>query len=943
MKINLSLKYWGRHKKRAFSIIFAITVSMAALTCATLLARSSSVSSLERDYLDYSGYYDILFIDISEENFDKYLNDDRFSETGVLYRSGTITTAGGTEFVFGALSETGVGLYHFSAEKGRYPQSSGEITAYRRFFEANGCAAKVGNTLILELCDFDGNIIGERELTIVGVLEDERAGTVDRGYSNRPEYISPQVFLFEEDIPENSMRDLLANCELNSELSSIRSELRENNIDHERGSRIMMLNSVALVVMNGDASEEELYGMLGNAQKDFYARSLIPIFSAVVLLVAFVSIGNVISTSLSERKRQFAMLRCIGMEKRKAIRMALGESLVMVAVGIAVGFPLGTGAYLLTLYIQNNLMGLIVYPAFTVHPVIAATTVNPYIFPATACFAVSLLAVLIPYLIELNKSPVEGLRDNSKKTSKTGFHARKKAIVLGKISGGFKHNISFLIIVAVVVWSAVFGYAFFSEQSEIDSQGYIRKLERAQLTGLDYIAQRADLYMLGNAQMTMHSTGIPPHKAKEISEHSDVESFCAVIEAKSTKAVYNAETVNADIAQALSSTNIENNIQLGLEELHEKTLRTHGYSENEILFNVPTVGVSRDTLDMLSEFIVDGHYDKQKLLSGEEILILRTTKKSPYSVGDVIPMTDVVIDDLEIEEFDFSHGYMPEGREPSFYYSYTDFNTDEKCPGWAFGTRRDYTVKIGGIIEITDERIASFFKTDGLIGNSGFNILCADSAFEGWGLPDRNYTKVGVKLSERADVEDFERLWFGVIGNSPKVGSSSVTAMKRQLNTSGKTNMSIFAAIIITVVILGLVGMVNSINLRVRRGLRSYSTLRAIGLSKRGLVGLILRQGLIYVVISAVTSLIPLGIFEAFRQVALKYDGGMVLPDGNGGLDFKWQNLFPTRIEMWTQPVLLIICAVMAAFCAVILISNTIPAMWVARKNITEAIRNDDF
>ena len=67
MKINLSLKYWGKHKKRAFSIIFAIAASMAALTCATFLARSVSVANLDGQ-LDGGGSYDVIIPDISVEN-----------------------------------------------------------------------------------------------------------------------------------------------------------------------------------------------------------------------------------------------------------------------------------------------------------------------------------------------------------------------------------------------------------------------------------------------------------------------------------------------------------------------------------------------------------------------------------------------------------------------------------------------------------------------------------------------------------------------------------------------------------------------------------------------------------------------------------------------------------------------------------------------------------
>ena len=950
MKINLSLKYWGKHKKRAFTIILAIAVSMAALTCVTFLTRTSSVAWLEREYLDFGGYFDLMIIDISEENLNLYADDKRFTDTGIMYRGGITIPSGGAEFVYGALSESAIPLYHYTLEDGKYPQNNGEIAAYRTFFEANGCAPKVGNKITLRLRDFNGNFVEEREFTISGILWDQHgSGNVERIFSDRRDYVFPQVFLCSEDMPENAELNLLANCFSSYNLSSVIADLENKGIDYHTGPRIGMLSAVASIVGLGSdekASEEALYGSLGYASKDFYARALIPIFSGVTLLVAFVSISNVISTSLSERKQQLAMLRCIGMEKRKALLMALGESLVMVAIGIAVGFPLGIGGYALILFIQKNFLEIHTYPSFTVNPVIAATTVDPYTYPAVACFIVSFLAVLIPYLIELNKSPVEGLRSNSKTESKTLFCARKKAFVLGKITGGFKQNISFFIIVTAVMWSAVFGYAFFAEQSAQNTASLKKSLDNSQLMKLDYIAQRSEFYALGNAQLNRHHLGIALQSITEISEYKDVETFFAAIEAKSTKAVYKSEAVDEKINEALSSTNPFKQVLIGDEELLIKTMLAQGYSENEVLYNVPTLGVSADTLDMLSEFIVDGHYDKQKLLSGEEILILQTTKDSPYSVGDVIPMTDIVIEDEAAEVFEFQYGGIPEDAKPSFYHSYSDDPTGYQWEGYAFGTRQDYTVTVGGIVKITDGNIRSFFQTAGLVGNSGFNILCADSAFENWGLPDRNYTKMGVKLSEKANIDDFEQLWFKAVGNSSKVTSSSVISIKRQMNTTTLSNMSIFFAIIITVIILGLIGIINSVNLRVRKKLRSYSTLRAIGFSKRCLISLILRQGLVYALIGAVTSLIPLGVYEIFRAAANAFmsNGNIRLSlDKNGQYIYPWQWNFPRYIEVWSQPVFLIICVALVAISTVIIISNIIPAVWIAKKNITEALRNDDF
>lgn len=941
MKINLSLKYWSKHKKRAFSVIFAIAVSMAALICATFLARSSSVAYLESQ-LDIGGNYDVIFPKIAENWLAYYKNDDRFSAAGTLYRSGKIFSPTGTEFFFGALdNNTAVDLYHSTPETGRYPQKSGEITACHSFFEANGCYPEIGATLFLTLYDQDGVYFKEGEFTIVGILDDKNT----RVLFEKDDYVFPQVFLSLEDIPQNSDQDLIADYALSADIRHMKEEFQEQEIEFYDGTRIMMMNTVALVPIT-EISEKNLYDFLGVAHKDFYAYALIPIFSSVVLFVAFVSICNAVSTSLSERKYQLAMLRCIGMDNVNVMKMALTESLCMVLAGMGIGFILGIAAYVIILAIQGTFLNLNVYPAFSVNPVIEATTVNPYLFPTAVCFVCSFSAILIPYLIQLHKSPTEGLRSNSPAAPKRILIIKNKSYILGKLSGGLQQNLSLFIIVIVVVWSSVFGYSYFSAQSVVDNQTYQLMLENSRLMGLDYLAER-DFYTAtcGNAQLNRHGSGISPELAEKIAAFDSVKSFFACIEARSTKAFFSADELSDEALMTLSSVNLDNSIPEGLEELYEKSLRTQGYLDSEVLFNIPTIGVSDSELEFLAEYIADGNINMEKLRSGEEVLILRTTGTDPFSVGQTLSMTDVVIDDPIIEEYDFTTGYVPDGYEPHFYYDYTDYTDMANMPGYAFGTRCDYTVTVGGHIEISDHDIAQFFQTQGLIGDCGFNILCSEIAFSKWGLPDRNYTKLGVSLEDHAHIADFEKLWYSIMGNSKDISSTSQAFIIRQMNNVEASNISIFFSIIAIVVILGLVGMSNSINLRVRRQLHAYSILRAVGYSKADLVFMILRQGLIYVLIASITSFIPLWIFELFRKKAIVYaasDPGVILAE-NGRFNIPWYSLFPKRIELFDQPLILIVPMIFIIVCFIILISNVLPAIWVVRKNITDALKNDDF
>ena len=950
MKINLSLRYWLGHKSRGFAVILAVAVAMAALTCTAFLVRGASETHLE-GVLGGCSFEDFTLIDVDSEILDKYQNDNRVDDWGILYRDGKIITSDDTEFVFGAMTEKCAPIYRFPFEVGNYPEKSGEIAVPRTMLEALGYPVGVGMTISVDLYDFDDNLIGTGNYTVSGVLKDQseyyfdpiKRGYYKPGFSLERHY-GPIVFLHPSDLSQNAKTDLLIVSEKSEKYYSLKKEFSENKMDYvEGGGRISKMWDITNQ-RTGD-TEEEMLESLKHARPDEYTRTLIPVFTAVTMIVAFVSIFSVISTSLSERRRQLSMLRCIGMSKKKAILMLLSETLVLVAIGLAVGFAFGIGAYFLTYFIQKNVLGMETYLAFSVHPAVAAVTANPYILPLLSCFICGFLAIIIPAIIELRRSPAEGLQDKPQKKGDSLFQFKNKSLLLGKISGGLLQNLPYYIIVIAVVWTGVFGCTYFAAKTDANTSQNRKKLE-TELHGLDYLAHRKEFYALGNAQLNRHFLGIAPEYAEKVMDHSEVEKAFKVIEIPSTKVIFERGSLDEETEKILAPSNTAISIFPGLDELFYKTLEFQGYRADEVMYNIPTVAVSNDIMAELSKYLVEGEISVDKLRSGEEILVVRSSDTALFSVGDSVSMNDVIIEDRAAEEYDFEKGGVPEGAEPSFYFKYTDEEAPVLQPGYAFGKRLDFTVKIGGVLEFTDDSLSDFLKTGSVIGRSSFQFICDEEAISAWGLPDRNYTKIGVILNKKANVEEFEKTWFEVVRNSPDIGSNSVSKIRHKLNNTRNSNSSIFMAIMITVVILGLVGIVNSANLRVRKGLHSFSTARALGLTRNGLTAVIMRQGIICALLGAVTSVIPLGVYEMVRRSAEEFriNGGItMLTPENSVYEYTWQDNFPTHIELWKQPIFLIILAVLAAVCAVILISNMIPARWIAKKNITEALRNDDF
>lgn len=958
MKINLSLKYWLSHKSRAFSVILAVAVAMAALTCTAFLVRGASETNLE-GILGTCGLEDFTLLDVDSEMPAKYRNDDRVDRSGVYYRDGKIITSDKTEFVFGAMTEEGAPIYHFPFEVGDYPEKSGEIALPRTLLEALGYPVGVGMTINVDLYDLDNNLIGNRDLTVSGVLKDQSDyyfEPVNRSYYKHTptlvEHYAPIVFLHHDDLSQNAKTDLMLVSAKSENYFSLKKEFEENNIDHLVGNRIRQIMIISM--SDTGETEEEMLESLKYSPHDEYTRTLIPVFTSVTMIVAFTSIFSVISTSLSERRRQLAMLRCIGMTKKKALLMMISETFVMVAIGLTAGFALGVGAYLAVFFVQKNILGMEVYPAFSVHPAVAAVTVSPYVLPLFSCFICGFSAMIIPSLIELHRSPVEGLQNSSGKKRKALFKTQNKTLLVGKISGGILRDLPYYIIVITVVWTGVFGCAYFKSDAESNVKYLKNKLD-TELLGVDYLAAREDFFALGNAQLNRHFLGIAPENAEKLAAHPEVERTLKAIEIRSTKVIFERGSLDEETEKTIAPLNTANMSYTNNDDLFNKTLEFQGYAENEVLYNVPTVAVTTDIFDELSKYLVEGEINVDKLRSGEEVLVIKQNNSDLFSVGDTVSMTDVVINDSYVEEFDFQTGGIPEDVEPSFYYNVPDGEGGELVrKGYAFGKRKDFAVKIGGVLKFDDDRasetyepVSEFFRTVSVVGGRrDFQFICDENALSEWGLPDGNYTKLGVKLIENANVDEFEKAWFEVIRNSPSVKSNSLAKILREIKNKNNASASVFFAIMITVVILGLVGIVNTANLRVRKGLRSYSTVRALGLSKNKLTGIIMRQGVFCAFWGAVSSLIPLTVFDLVGQQARKFienGGALIMPSENGSFEWKWQHFFPMQIKLWEQPLYFVIPMVFAAVCAVIVISNIIPARWIAKKNITDALRNDDF
>jgi predicted permease len=127
-----------------------------------------------------------------------------------------------------------------------------------------------------------------------------------------------------------------------------------------------------------------------------FALELLGIFAAVALLLAAIGIYGVMAYSFSQRTHEIGIRIALGAQRLDILRMAVGEGMQLVAIGLVVGL---IGAAALTRFVRTMLFG--VRPS------------DPVTFAATsaALAAVAFLACYIPARRATRVDPLVALRD----------------------------------------------------------------------------------------------------------------------------------------------------------------------------------------------------------------------------------------------------------------------------------------------------------------------------------------------------------------------------------------------------------------------------------------------------------------------------------------------------------------------------------------------------
>lgn len=426
--IRYTWKNLKENRSRTLVTIVGILLSTALVT-AVLVSVSSALYYFERVAVDDVGDWSVGIYEATGTERDRLAQDGRVDELCALRSVGyaQLEEAGRPYLFVGAMSENFAGRMPIDLIRGRMPENDTELLVTRQFLYNSGLELSPGDTLTLSLgsrlTEADGRLNQHESFreasdsaperfeadgrvavyTVTGIYEEPEfepsraagytALTLDvpaAGDRTQPESGGPAA----ADEGAGGVYELWIQLR---DMGQAQSFLREKLAEGFQGETNWTLLKYS--GYSGSSSMELLYGMAG-------------ILTVMVAAGSVALIYNAFSISVTERIRQFGLLKSLGATRRQIMGSVLTEGLMLCVVGVPLGILTGCLGIGATVWgcqdlFETALGGFSESVVFVVHP-----TVKSLLLSAGLAFLTVLLSAWLPARRALRMTAIEAIRQN---------------------------------------------------------------------------------------------------------------------------------------------------------------------------------------------------------------------------------------------------------------------------------------------------------------------------------------------------------------------------------------------------------------------------------------------------------------------------------------------------------------------------------------------------
>ena len=886
-----------------------------SITTTGLLVRSEKKTELEES-LARVGDYDAIVYNTKTELEDYLADADFADEIGLYYELGTVSNIDETEsFKAIALKDKlSEDIYHMTFIRGGYPQKDNEIAVEISVVNTYGIVPYPGESVLLKKYDSKGEYINNKEYVISGVFKASDHEVVG-GWYRCPEfayesgsYQMPAVYFYPSELDSwRCDRETIffrsyseGAGSLSGKISQLLDEARVPYMAFEGSKRNFgQYWDVGLGYPSEDPSREDINIAVSDGlfKRDFYSTIVFPIISLLIIVTEVVSLYMLSKNIISDRREHIAILRSIGMSSKKVVRDLIIEMFGFGIVSAAIGTGLGYAVHLMIIRGLNDVMHLRLYDGINVDQIIKQITFNPVVMSLSVCVCSLALSLMIPLyrlykmypaeLLSLSDGTFVGKKSSKSKTVnlKLGWlHTINRRIDL--------HEGSTMLVMAIVLSSALFGYVFFrafAEQATGDARGFMNTLG---IDGTGYVAARdPNLMEVGYSVYNRHDAGVDQSFVDLVNDNPNVEEARAVIFNGSTRMVFDNdpdEQIKLLLGNRLMNyRQSDNPVWMDAKKAEEIVFEHMGYDPHARMYELPTIGLTAKEMTDLEGDLVSGQIDLDKIRNGEEVVLavpgqLQDLCLRLYPVGSTINFDDILLSDEE-EKLNFQ--YLD---DPKWLIYENDVEIESGVTHtkyWSFGSRYGVGAKVGAIVALQKDQDVNDYLTVGtdwvrtlhalVAGETeeaepslGMSILCLKDSFASWGLPDKNYTSVKVKLKEGCNIYQFDEFWYKALAGSVDVQTRSTFEYLDEISIGTNRVMTIFSVLMISLVLLGIVAIITGLYTKTRTNLGRFQTLRRIGLSVNQASLIIYTQNMFYPLVATMISVIPVCVMQKILDVA---------------------------------------------------------------------------
>ena len=875
MYVENALHFWKKNWIKAISIMITVALGIAAILVAALLSRSQVVTQLEETLVN-GGNFDFAIYEASDEIVQKIKDDKRIEKVGMVYELGTISNEDGMEYTVGSMGDGDtVDMVHLLPVTGRYPKKDGEITMDKLAMQSMGLKPETGVKIKLKIKKRKGEVIEEKTYTVVGIIEQQyvgNSGQLDMRRKYETEDMDDQVttvincpcaYIFDGErkkFKEEERTHLFVNVKQSTQYDdqTLKEELMQQYgdtiyLDYNKEGRSHYADAILGYKQQEDGSIDTANGYLDaterigsdSTQKDFLSGVLIPVFACLIAIMTFFSLYQVFGKLIFERKTELGMYRCLGLKRSGMVFLIVAEWTMVIIPGILLGIGLGQAVYHLILYVENHVFDMGLQSVYEMQeyfaPFIKSATPDPYmcalVFVGLAIVITGILH--IPVIMRL--SPMEACKNKA------------------QLKGVSKKFTFIFAINMIILFAAItVGFLYFQLDARQENEVLLEEANGCLYDGADYMMEKNQSLSVKHSIGTelRHDAGVSEENLETLKGMDSVQKVHALVQCRNTNLLLSNNKTNEELQDFME----ENQIVSGYEDdktlfrRWERDLTSKGYDlQKEALCQLPTTAMEWSELKNMSDCIQSGELHQEAIEDGKEVVLVYSENKPPLEVGENITLSVSVYpekDDYSSEYF--SYGYIGEDdQEPDY--------VDKYGKQYCLGERKDIHVTIGAIVKLEDYEDVGFYIADNPLNVAVFTSV---EGLHQWQVPDKNYTKVAVKLKEKTDTDEFETVWYRLLQKGKIMQMQSLEKLKEELVYHTKTNRAIFGAMASMLVFVNVLGIVNVLSMQVLEENKRNSILRALGASNRRMKGKLLKKQI---------GVLLTGAFAAFGTIIFIY------------------------------------------------------------------------